>query len=85
MSIYPMHLMVVLADTASTLVILALASILFLTSMLLTMALLLRNRWDEMGSNSVGPPARRARRPPRAENAPQSLQSTQRTQRPEGR
>ena len=85
MSIYPLHLTVVLADTASTLVILALASILFLTSMLLTMALLLRNRWEEMGSNSGGPPARRARRPPRADNAPQRLQSTQRTQRPEER
>jgi hypothetical protein len=70
MSMYPPHVTVVVADVASTLVILALASILFLTTMLLTMALLLRNRWDEMGSNSGGTPARRPRRPPRADNSP---------------
>jgi hypothetical protein len=85
MSIYPLHLTVVLASVASTLVILALASILFLTTMLLTMALLLRNRWDEMSGNRGGTPARRPRRPPGADNSPQRLHSTQRTQRPEGR
>jgi hypothetical protein len=82
MSIYPMHLTVVLADTASTLVILALASLLFLTSMLLTMALLLRNRWEEMGGNRRGTPAQRPRRPPGAGNAPLRPRSTQG---PEGR
>ena len=85
MSIYPLHLTVVLADTASALVILALASILFLTTMLLTMALMLRNRWDEMGSNTGGTPARRSRLSPRADNSPQRTRSTQRTQSPEGR
>jgi hypothetical protein len=80
MSIYPLHLTVVLAGVASTLVILALASILFLTTMLLTMALMLRNRWDEMGGStgSTGStPARRARRPPGAEFSPQSTRSAQ--------
>lgn len=71
MSIYPLHLTVVLADVASTLVILALASILFLTTMLLTMALMLRNRWDEMGSNRGGTPVRRSQRSSRAEISPQ--------------
>ncbi len=80
MSMYPLHLTVVLAGVASTLVILALASILFLTTMLLTMALMLRNRWDEMGGStgSTGStPARRVRRPPGAEFSPQSTRSTQ--------
>jgi hypothetical protein len=77
MSIYPLHLTVVLAGVASTLVILALASILFLTTMLLTMALMLRNRWDEMGSSTGSTPARRARRPPGAEFSPQSTRNAQ--------
>jgi hypothetical protein len=83
MSAYPLLAMVmaVLADAASALVILALASILFLTTMLLTMALLLRNRWDEMGRDG-GTPARGPRRPPGAGNAPQRPRSTRR---PEGR
>ena len=83
MSIYPLHLTVVLAGVASTLVILALASILFLTTMLLTMALMLRNRWDEMGGSTGTTPARRARRPPGAEFSPQSTRSTRSTQSPE--
>jgi hypothetical protein len=77
MSIYPLHLTVVLAGVASTLVILALASILFLTTMLLTVALMLRNRWDEMGGSTGSTPARRVRRPPGAEFSSQSTPSTQ--------
>jgi hypothetical protein len=83
MSIYPLHLTVVLAGVASTLVILALASILFLTTMLLTMALMLRNRWDEMGGSTGSTPARRVRRPPGAEFSPQSTRNAQSTRSPE--